>query len=280
MRRLVRSRGRHRHRVSGVRRATGALAILAMASVLAIAFAVAFDRNPRDDADDGSARGTVPSKSALAGEPPRPEGSPADEEDPHLSLVAEAIVREIGIYEEPGAAEPTRTLDHPTDVGAPLVFLVRKRQGDWLKVQLPVRPNGSTGWIHADQVSLFGHRYRVIVELGKHRIQVVNGEEPVLDASVAIGKQDTPTPGGSYYIKELLKPPNPNSVYGTYAYGLSGFSNVLEKFNGGEGVIGIHGTNDPSVIGRDVSSGCIRMRNKDIEKLVPILPLGTPVRII
>jgi lipoprotein-anchoring transpeptidase ErfK/SrfK len=130
---------------------------------------------------------------------------------------------------------------------------------------------GTPLYVYADQVTLFGHRYRIVVGLSEHRIRVFHGEDPVLDAPVAMGKQDTPTPGGVYYIKELLRPPYTNSVYGSYAYGLSGFSNVLESFNGGEGVIGIQGTNDPSVIGRDVSSGCIRMKNEDIEKLVPIL---------
>jgi lipoprotein-anchoring transpeptidase ErfK/SrfK len=91
----------------------------------------------------------------------------------------------------------------------------------------------------------------------------------------------TPTPGGLYYIKELLKPPNPNTVYGPYAYGLSGFSDALESFEGGDAVIGIHGTNDPSGLGKDVSHGCIRMPNDQIIKLVEEikLPLGVPVEI-
>lgn len=62
-------------------------------------------------------------------------------------------------------------------------------------------------------------------------------------------------------------------------YGLSGFSNVLTEFNGGDGVIGIHGTNDPSSIGRDVSHGCIRMSNTGITTLAATLPLGTPVEV-
>ena len=71
-----------------------------------------------------------------------------------------------------------------------------------------------------------------------------------------------------------------NGPYGSYAYGLSGFSNVLTSFGGGDGVIGIHGTNDPSSIGQDVSHGCIRLQNADIERLVRFLPLGTPVDIL
>jgi lipoprotein-anchoring transpeptidase ErfK/SrfK len=84
-----------------------------------------------------------------------------------------------------------------------------------------------------------------------------------------------------FYIKELLQPPNPNGPYGPYAYGLSGFTTVKElaNFEGGEGTIGIHGTNDPSSIGTSVSHGCVRMRNEDITKLAKVLPLGTPVDI-
>ena len=72
----------------------------------------------------------------------------------------------------------------------------------------------------------------------------------------------------------------PRTIYGPYAYGLSGFSNQLTSFAGGDGVIGIHGTNAPWTVGQNLSHGCIRMLNRDIEKLVPLLPLGTPVRIV
>ncbi|MBW3648616.1 MAG: L,D-transpeptidase, partial [Actinobacteria bacterium] len=68
--------------------------------------------------------------------------------------------------------------------------------------------------------------------------------------------------------------------YGPYAYGLSGFSTTLDTFAGGEAVIGLHGTNDPASIGKDVSFGCIRLNNADIRELADLLPLGTPVRIL
>ena len=102
----------------------------------------------------------------------------------------------------------------------------------------------------------------------EHRLRVFDGDEVIVDEPIGVGRSDRPTPGGIYYLKELLQPPGANSVYGTYAYGLSGFSNVLQSFNGGAGVIGLHGTNDPSSIGGDVSSGCIRMQNDVIERLV------------
>jgi lipoprotein-anchoring transpeptidase ErfK/SrfK len=76
-----------------------------------------------------------------------------------------------------------------------------------------------------------------------------------------------------------MRPPVRHSVYGAYAYGLSGFSNVLTDWEGG-GIIGVHGTNDPSSIGIRSSHGCIRMYNRDIKRLVRILPLGTPIEIL
>jgi lipoprotein-anchoring transpeptidase ErfK/SrfK len=54
---------------------------------------------------------------------------------------------------------------------------------------------------------------------------------------------------------------------------------VLETFQGGDAIIGIHGTNQPDLVGKDVSHGCIRMRNDQITRLSKILPLGTPVSI-
>ena len=98
---------------------------------------------------------------------------------------------------------------------------------------------------------------------------------------MGVGRAEVPTPGGIYYLKELLQPPNPDGAYGVYAYGLSGFSNVLQNFNGGSGVIGIHGTNEPEKVGTDVSHGCIRLHNEAIVRMVEEigLPLGTPVEI-
>ena len=54
---------------------------------------------------------------------------------------------------------------------------------------------------------------------------------------------------------------------------------MLDEFNGGDGVIGIHGTNEPEAIGSDVSHGCIRVDNDTITQMAGMLPLGTPVHI-
>lgn len=196
------------------------------------------------------------------------------------TTVAQATVPRVGVYATPGAAASRQTLAHPQPSGAPLVFLVQAQRPGWLKVLLPVRPNGSSGWIRAAQVRLSYHDFRIVVRLGAHTITVYQGRRVIDREPVGIGQKDTPTPGGLYYTKELLRPPNPNGVYGAYTYVLSGFSNVLRSFNGGDGVIGIHGTNDPSGLGKDVSHGCIRMSNAGITKLARVLPLGVPVEIV
>ena len=195
------------------------------------------------------------------------------------SLVAQAKGESVQVYATAAEDQPTMALDNPNENGGPLVFLVEQRQSDWLEVLLPVRPNGSTGWIRESDVDLVSDPYRIDIALGAHTLSLYQGDTVVSQYSIGVGTSQTPTPGGKYYIKELLQPPSPNGPYGAYAYGLSGFSNVLDSFNGGDGVIGIHGTNDPSTIGTDVSHGCIRLTNEAITELVGILPLGTPVTI-
>lgn len=202
---------------------------------------------------------------------------------PGSRLVAAAKNSEAAIFDQPDATtKPRVTLSNPNPNGAPLVFLVDRQVGAWYSVFLPVRPNGSKGWVQADQVKVSVDPYRIVVSATKHQLTLYrDGNTVVEQFTVGIGRDQYPTPGGVFYIKELLRPPDPNGAYGPYAYGLSGFTTVKElaNFEGGEGTIGIHGTNDPSSIGNSVSHGCVRMRNEDITKLVGILPLGTPVEI-
>jgi lipoprotein-anchoring transpeptidase ErfK/SrfK len=185
----------------------------------------------------------------------------------------------VPVYDAPSGSV-RKTFGNPQPSGAPLVFLLDKQRAAWLHVYLPARPNGSTGWVRAADVEVRGVTYRVDVLRSAHQLRLYERGSLVKTFPVAIGTRDTPTPGGTFYLKELIRPTNGGGVYGPYAYGLSGFSDVLTNFSGGEGVIGIHGTNDPSVIGTDVSHGCIRLRNADITYLAQRLPLGTPVRIL
>lgn len=206
-----------------------------------------------------------------------------------MSVLATASVAHVEIYNSPVQPEPARTLDNPQPSGAapgttyPLRMLVVEDRGDWLKVLLPIRPNGSNGWVRRSQVTLDApNDYRILVELGAHQITVWKGAEVVLQEPVGVGASGrTPTTQGLFYIVDAFDVlPSQQGAYGPYAFALSGYSEVLQTFgDGGTGVLGLHGTSDPSGLGRDVSNGCIRMSNSGITKLYKVLPLGTPVEI-
>ena len=206
----------------------------------------------------------------------------------YMSQVAQASVLAVSIYDSPNAPKPSNVFPNPWYVNdqheqrfaVPLVFLVTGHQGSWYRVLLPTRPNGSQGWIRAREVRITAFSYRIKVELSAHRITVFNGESILLQETVAVGKPSTPTPPGRYFLRILWKAPDPNTVYGPYAYGLSGYSNVLTSFDGGDGELGIHGNNDASVLGQSITHGCVRMSNASITRLSGILPLGTPVDIV
>jgi lipoprotein-anchoring transpeptidase ErfK/SrfK len=207
---------------------------------------------------------------------------------PFSSQIAEASVPEVQVFDAPEAPAPSRSYqnpwhvnDNPAEPTVPLVFLVEEERDDgWLRVLLPERPNGSTGWVRATDVSVTTTRYHITVGLAAHQITVFDGESVILQEPVAIGKPATPTPPGKYYIRVLLQSTSPSSVYGPFAYGLSAHSDVLTSFNGGDGEVGIHGNNDASVLGQSVSNGCVRMSNDGITRLTQLLPLGTPVEIV
>jgi hypothetical protein len=248
-----------------------------------------------------SACGGSGSRPTLAAQASQPATGPTKATAPTLpstcstaksgeSLVATAArTGPLAIYARPGAPAPARTMDNPflvnNDPGAPvpLTFLVKAfpvaRRCNWLMVYLPVRPNGSTGWVKAVDMMVLPNPYRLEADLNEFTLKVFKDGHQVDAIKIGVAKNNTPTPGGIYYTTELIKTPNPDGDYGPYAYGLSGYSNTLTSFNGGPGQLGIHGTNEPQLLGTRVSHGCIRMSNDDITKLAHELPLGTPVQI-
>ena len=256
-------------------RAVGALSV----ALLTVALVGGCSGSPDDDA--------APSPSATSSVTPTetPSATPTPE-GPEPAVIATATEDAIEVFAEPNQfpVEQTITADQVVSLPGqiPLTFLVIEQSDDWLHVHLPVRPNGSSGWVRLSDVNLATTDYRIEVRLTEHRLLLHKGNEVVMDVPVGVGRAEVPTPGGVYYIKELLQPPTPGGTYGAYAYGLSGYSPVLESFAGGAGVIGIHGTNEPESVGTDASHGCIRILDADITRMVTEfgLPLGTPVEIL
>jgi lipoprotein-anchoring transpeptidase ErfK/SrfK len=194
-----------------------------------------------------------------------------------LSVVAQARGLTVAAFRSPGSRHPFRSFRNPTADGSPLVFLVMRRVPGWEQVRLPTRPNGSVGWVRTGSVTLAWNAYRITVSLRRHRLTVWRSGRAISHDPVVVGRASLPTPTGTYYIAELLKQANPHGSYGPYAFGLSAHSDVLYSFGGGPGQIGIHGTNEPRLLGTDASHGCIRVGNAVITRLARTLPLGTPV---
>ena len=216
--------------------------------------------------------------------PPAPPSRPArlaasvPAGTPTTSLVATARAA-LTVYATPGGARVS-TLSYRTDLGTERVLLVAATRGAWTHVYLPGRPNGSTGWVHTAAVVLNTDAYAIVVNRGAHTLTLTRARRAIAVYPVAVGKASTPTPAGHFYVTTTNLTGNPAGAYGPAALGLSGHSNVLTTFGSGDGIIGIHGTNEAASVGRSVSHGCVRMRNVDVLKLIHITPAGTPVIII
>lgn len=209
---------------------------------------------------------------------------------PAVSYTAQVVesVSEVAVFDAPNGTqvssmENPRLINGDPNAAVPTVFLVKDAPTtddcEWVEVYLPVRPNGSSGWVKRSDLQVTANPYRLVADLANFTLTLYKDGNVDREIDIAVASDNTPTPGGLYYITELVQTPEPGGAYGPYAYGLSGFSEVHQTFNGGPGQLGIHGTNQPQLIGTKVSNGCIRMRNEDITALAEVLPLGVPVEV-
>ena len=139
-----------------------------------------------------------------------------------------------------------------------------------------MRPNGAIGYVRADRVRLIRVRTRIEVDLSERRIDFFRNGRRILRTRVAIGKAGTPTPVGRFYVNQRLLSSDPAGPFGPGAIGVSAFSPVLTGWTQG-GPIAIHGTNDPSSIGKAASYGCLRIENRLLTRMLYANPEGTPV---
>jgi hypothetical protein len=147
---------------------------------------------------------------------------------------------DISVYAGPDRdAAPVRSFPAVGDYGAPQTFLVEREQrqpdGVWYQVLLPVRPNGTTGWVRAADVEVMGLPYGIKVHLGSLRLELFREGRLERTFPIGIGTVDTPTPPGRYFIKYLMRPDDQNTLFGRFVYGLSGFSDVVRDVPGGGG---------------------------------------------
>ena len=150
----------------------------------------------------------------------------------------------------------------------------------WVEVLLPRRPNGTRGWIPADVLSLKTTSVRISIDISDRRLTLYRAGRRVLRAPIAVGAPGTPTPTGPLFaIAEVIPTNQPGAFLGPIVMPLTGFSETLNEFAGGNGRVAIHGTSLPQLIGSAVSHGCMRMRNSDVLRVAATARPGTPVSI-
>jgi lipoprotein-anchoring transpeptidase ErfK/SrfK len=203
--------------------------------------------------------------------------APATGVVPTKTLVAAALGRYVNVFASPTAKKAELVMDSRKNFSGRHVYIVVGKQDGWLKVMVPARPNGRTGWVKMSEVGVFEHDYAIVVSLSQYRLDVYKAGKIIQTETVAIGQSKYPTPPGVYFTRELAKLKTSTGPYGAYAFGLSGYSKVLTRFGRGDGQLGIHGTNKPALLGSSVSHGCVRVSNAGITKMAKMLPQGVPV---
>jgi len=120
----------------------------------------------------------------------------------------------------------------------------------------------------------------VIIYRGARRFEFWEGTRLVRSGKVAVGAPGAETPLGLFYVTDKFDPAIDSdwAILGAYAFETSAYSKLTDWPGGG--IVGVHGTPWPNLLGQAVSHGCVRLDNRDVEFLRNRVPLGTPVKIV
>ena len=185
----------------------------------------------------------------------------------------------VTVRTAPGPAAPAIEVMHQfrRDYRLQEVLATGTRLGadgkQWFRISVPMRPNGKTGWIPATSVTLAPTTNQIVVHRASRTIDVFSHGKRRLHAAVAIGAPGMETPLGHYYVQARFVPDDP--FLGVFAVETSAYSKLSEWPGGG--VVGIHGTSMPQLLGQAVSHGCVRVSNATASALRRLAPLGTPI---
>ncbi len=218
--------------------------------------------------------------------PPAPASTPTAP-TPKLAWTARIVYPTVARAAPDGHARVTdRVATVAAWNGGPVVLLVLAARRDasgelWLKVALPERPNGRSGWIDADYAQLATVRWRIAIDLHARRASAYEDGRLVRSWTVVIGTKADPTPTGLFAVYERVPQPH-GSELGPWALHLTAHSDTLFDFGGGPGRVALHGRAGPLLadpLGSADSHGCVRMDNATISWLAARVGPGTPVEI-
>ncbi len=185
------------------------------------------------------------------------------------------------VYTRPSTSAGVKTrLGTVNQNGYPTLVLVDKtREVDgrmWYRVWLAMRPNGSRGWVPEGKLAFYTTSSKITIDLSERKLRVYRRGALAGTYPVAVGRPGLSTPTGFFFINQKLRPPTPDTAYGVLALGISAFQPKLSYWAQG-GPVAIHGTNEPWLIGKAISHGCVRMHNKDVLAVNRLVPAGSPV---
>jgi hypothetical protein len=194
------------------------------------------------------------------------------------------VMRRAVVRSKPGLASriittlPTGTTDRTQNIVLVLSRVDISPRQSWYRVRLPILPNNTIGFVQARDLSaLFKVNTHLYIYKNSYTAVLKRNGKTVFKTRVGIGKSYWPTPRGEYYIRDKLT--NFGSpFYGPVAFGTSARSPTLTDWPGG-GYVGVHGTNQPSLIPGQISHGCIRMKNPAILALARLMKVGSPLTI-
>jgi L,D-transpeptidase-like protein len=148
---------------------------------------------------------------------------------------------------------------------------------DWVRIRIPMRPNGRTGWVRRTDLGAF-HLVttRIVVNEATLRATLYRSGHRVWRSIIGVGMPGADTPKGHFWVREKLTG-YASPAYGPVALGTSDYSRLSEWPHGG--VVGIHGTNEPQLLPGRVSHGCIRVPNAAMLRLARLAKVGTPILI-
>ena len=149
-----------------------------------------------------------------------------------------AVAREdvLSVHAAPGTDRAYMSLDATNPWGQRLRLLVIRGTTDdagdiWLRIQLPIWPNGQAGWVAASDVRLAETAERLVIDLSERRLVRLREGRPVARVRVAVGTAATPTPPGRYFVWAKVDTDRPSGPYGNFILGLSGFSDAIEPWS-------------------------------------------------
>jgi lipoprotein-anchoring transpeptidase ErfK/SrfK len=162
-------------------------------------------------------------------------------------------------------------------MGGPQILAIVARRGRWYGVLHESLPNGRAGWIAIDSVRLLREPWEIVVDRSERRRHVRRGGREVDAFPVAVGRPGSPTPIGRFAVTDRLAP-DAGSPYGCCILALSGRQTRLPPGWQGGDRLAIHGTTS-DLVGGALSSGCVRVREVDLRRLMRRIPVGTRVTV-